>query len=264
MARGCVVSELLDGKRVVVTGGAGLLGRHFCRMIAKHDGLAIVADRDLKASEEVARQICAEYPAGAVPCELDITSAISIDSLIEKIDRDYGQIHAVINNAYPKNARYGRKVEEVSYEDFCENLGMHLGGYFLMMQRFAAYFERQDGGNIINMSSIYGSMAPRFSLYEGTSMTMPVEYAATKSGVEHLTRYFAQYLKGRNIRVNSLSPGGILDSQPQVFLEAYRSHCSTQGMLNPEDLMGSLLYLLSDWSRHVVGQNLIVDDGFSL
>lgn len=116
----------------------------------------------------------------------------------------------------------------------------------------------------MNMSSIYGSMAPRFEVYEGTSMTMPVEYAAIKSAVEHLTRYFASYFKGCGIRVNSLSPGGILQAQPQVFLDAYNQHCASKGMLLPEDLTGALIYLLSDESRYMTGQNLIVDDGFSL
>ena len=117
---------------------------------------------------------------------------------------------------------------------------------------------------MINMSSIYGVMAPRFEVYQGTPMTMPVEYAAIKSGLLHLTRYFAQYLKGSNIRVNALSPGGILDRQPEAFLARYRALCADKGMLNPSDLAGSLVFLLSDLSRHVDGQNLIVDDGFSL
>ena len=95
-------------------------------------------------------------------------------------------------------------------------------------------------------------------------MTMPVEYAAIKAGVEHLTRYFAQYFKGKGVRVNSLSPGGILAEQPDAFLGAYRSHCASKGMLAPEDLCGALIFLLSDAAQHIQGQNLIVDDGFSL
>ena len=93
---------------------------------------------------------------------------------------------------------------------------------------------------------------------------MPVEYAVIKSGLIHLTKYFAKFFKGQHIRVNSLSPGGIQDAQPKAFLEAYRGVCLNQGMLDKTDLVGSLLYLLSDLSRCVNGQNLIVDDGFTL
>ena len=93
---------------------------------------------------------------------------------------------------------------------------------------------------------------------------MPVEYSAIKSGVLHLTRYFAQYLKGTQIRVNAISPGGIKDGQPESFLRAYASFCATKGMLDPSDLTGSLTFLLSDMSQYITGQNIVVDDGFSL
>lgn len=258
------MSGLLQGKRVVVTGGAGLLGRTFCTAIAEHGGQAVVADRDQDASLRSVVAIEQLYPGGAVAATLDITDKDSVDGMIEDVHARYGRIDAIVNNAYPRNNRYGRRLEEVEYADFCDNLGMHLGGYFLMMQRFAAYFKREGGGNMINVSSIYGVVAPRFEIYKGTAMTMPVEYAAIKSGLLHLTRYFAQYLKGSKIRVNALSPGGILDQQPEVFQARYRAMCADKGMLYPSDLVGSLVFLLSDLSRHVDGQNLIVDDGFSL
>lgn len=258
------MSGLLKGKRFVVTGGAGLLGRTFCTVIAEHGGQSVVADRDLDAAQHVVEAIEQLHPGGAVAAMLDITDKDSVDGLIECVHARCGRIDGIINNAYPRNSRYGRRMEEVEYSDFCDNLGMHLGGYFLVMQRFAAYFRRTGSGNIINVSSIYGVIAPRFEVYEGTPITMPVEYAAIKSGLLHLTRYFAQYLKGTNIRVNALSPGGILDGQPERFLERYRALCADKGMLDPCDLAGTLVFLLSDLSRHIDGQNLIVDDGFSL
>lgn len=258
------MSGLLKGKRVVVTGGAGLLGRTFCSAIAENGGRAVVADCDLGAAQRAVDAIEQQYPGAAVATSLDITDKDSVDGMIDDVLARCGRIDAVVNNAYPRNGRYGRPVEEVEYADFCDNLSMHLGGYFLVMQRFAAYFRREGGGNMINVSSIYGVMAPRFGIYEGTPMTMPVEYAAIKSGVLHLTRYFAQYLKGSDIRVNALSPGGILDGQPDKFLTQYRALCADKGMLAPGDIAGSLIFLLSDLSRHVDGQNLIVDDGFSL
>ena len=107
-------------------------------------------------------------------------------------------------------------------------------------------------------------MAPRFEIYGETAMTMPIEYAAIKSGLIHLTKYMAKYFKGDNIRVNTLSPGGILDEQPEEFIKAYNEQCLTKGMLAPKDIEGALLFLLSENSRYINGQNLIVDDGFSL
>ncbi len=254
---------MLTKKIVVVTGGAGFLGRQFSSVIAENGGIAVVADVDESAAVRVAVDIAAIYPGCAVGASLDITSKDSVLLLIKNLHEKYGRIDAVVNNAYPRNRNYGRKLEEVAYEDFCENVSLHLGGYFLVAQLFGLFFREQGAGNIVNMSSIYGVMAPRFEVYTGTSMTMPVEYAAIKSAVVHLTRYFAQYFKGQGIRVNCLSPGGILDKQPEEFLQKYKLHCNGKGMLDPQDVSGSLLFLLSDASRHITGQNLVVDDGFS-
>src|SRR5690606_15537362 len=146
-----------------------------------------------------------------------------------------------------------------------ENLGLHLGGYFLFMQQCAAYAqEKESAFSLVSMSSIYGVMAPRFKVYEGSEMTMPVEYAAIKSGLLHLNKYFAGYMKGSGFRANSVSPGGLLDGQDERFLEKYNSHCMEKGMLDPSDITGAVNFLLSDNSRYIVAQNLVVDDGFSV
>jgi NAD(P)-dependent dehydrogenase (short-subunit alcohol dehydrogenase family) len=255
---------LLKNKVVVIAGGAGVLGERFCSVVAEHEGIAVVADWDVEAATRVANEIVAKRRGLAEPASLDITDKSSVSTLIARIQERYGRIDAVVNSAYPRNRNYGRKLEDVTYEDFCENVGLHLGGYFLVGQQFGLFFREQGGGNIVNMASVYGTMVPRFEIYAGTPMTMPVEYAAIKSAIIHLTRYFAQYYKGTGIRVNCLSPGGILAGQPDEFLKAYNGHCSSKGMLVPEDVEGALLFLLSDQSRFMTGQNLLIDDGFSL
>jgi NAD(P)-dependent dehydrogenase (short-subunit alcohol dehydrogenase family) len=255
---------MLDKKVIVVTGGAGVIGQAFISGIARKGGIAVVADVNASAAARVAEELREAAPGSVEAAELDITSKQSITALIENLMRRHGKIDAVVNNAYPRNKNYGRPLEEVTYEDFCENVDSHLGGYFLVAQQFCKAFKVQGHGNLVNMSSIYGAMAPRFEVYDGTPMTMPVEYAAIKSAVVHLTRYFAQYFKGAGIRVNCLSPGGILASQPASFLDAYNSHCASKGMLSADDVVGALLFLLSDDSRYMTGQNLFVDDGFSI
>ena len=254
----------LQGKVIVVTGGAGVIGRKICEGIAEQGGIAILADLNFQSAVDVSdvlRQKCGGQIHAA---RLDITSKESIVGLIADLKQRYGRVDAVVNNAYPRNANYGRKLEDVTYADFCENVDMHLGGYFLVAQQFCQIFKEQGVGNIVNMSSIYGVMSPRFEVYNGTAMTMPVEYAAIKSAVIQLTRYFAQYYKGSGIRVNCLSPGGILDDQPAGFVSSYNRLCASKGMLAPEDVLGAMLFLLSDESNFMTGQNLIVDDGYSL
>ena len=255
---------MLNDKVVVVTGGAGALGRVFVAAIARMGGTAIAADVNIEAARRVADEWQAQPGGGSVvAAELDITRKDSVFALIVSLQERFGRIDAVVNNAYPRNKNYGRRLEDVTYEDFCANVDSHLGGYFLVAQQFCMAFKAQGHGNLINMSSIYGLMAPRFEVYKGMPMTMPVEYAAIKSAVVHLTRYFAQYFKGNGIRVNCLSPGGILANQQADFLAAYNAHCASKGMLAPEDVVGALLYLLSDESRYMTGQNMIIDDGYS-
>jgi NAD(P)-dependent dehydrogenase (short-subunit alcohol dehydrogenase family) len=247
---------------VVITGGAGRIGSEFARAVAAAGAVAVIADANEAAGQALAEEICALGLAESYP--LDITSKESAQELIGKLDERHGRIDALVNNAYPRNSRYGRRFEEVSYQDFCDNMGMHVGGYFLMAQQFGAYFQGQGRGNIVNMASIYGVIAPRFEIYQGTAMTMPVEYAAIKAAVIHLTKYLAKHYKGAGIRVNCLSPGGILDRQPESFLESYAEHALSKGMLDPQDISGTLLYLLSDLSAYLNGQNIVVDDGWSL
>ena len=251
-------------KVIVVTGGAGKIGQCFVRGIAESGSIVIAADIDLDAANLLVNEIDQTYKVEVEAAYLDITNKDSIVALIDGLMQQHGCIDAVVNNAYPRNINYGRKLEDVMYNDFCENTNMHLGGYFLIAQQFCLAFKKQGYGNVVNMSSIYGSIAPRFEVYKGTPMTMPVEYAAIKSAIEHLTRYFAQYFKGTGVRVNCLSPGGILAGQPDIFLDSYNKHCASKGMLDPKDVLGALLFLLSDESRYMTGQNLLVDDGFSL
>lgn len=254
---------LLQDKVIVVMGATGLIGRALSDAIVSAGGTLVVADIDKKSVDDYVRDY-ESLEDRVVPVCVDITNKSHIDGLIEKIDKEKGRIDAVVNASYPRGRAFGTPLEEVEFKNFNENINCHLGGYFLLMQRFALYFKTQGHGNIVNISSIYGSMIPRFGIYEGTDMTMPIEYAAIKSALEHITRYFAKYYAKDGIRCNTLSPGGILDGQPEKFLESYNSYCGKTGMLQPSDLVGSLLFLLSEHSSHVTGQNLIVDDGFTL
>ena len=255
---------MLNNQVVVVTGGAGLLGKAFVESIAQHDGIAVIADISLEKGKQAKASLSERLHDRIDVIELDIANKESITQQIEALHQKYGRIDALVNNAYPRNRNYGRHFFDVEFDDFNENVALHLGGYFNVSKHCAKFFSEQGHGNIVNISSIYGLVAPRFHIYEGTKMTVPVEYAVIKSGLNHLSQYMAAYLKDKNIRVNTLALGGILDGQPELFLKSYRKECLNKGMLNPEDIVGSLLYLLSDQSKYVNGQNIVVDDGFVL
>lgn len=256
---------MLKNKVVVITGGAGFLGKEFVKAVVQEGGVAIIADIDTKLGLDAKEKLSHELQSQNIDfVKMDITSNESIKSAIKYVDEKYKRVDALVNNAYPRNKNYGKHFFDVEYEDFVENTGLNLGGYFNASKYFAEYFKNQSFGNIVNISSIYGVIAPKFEVYDNTPMTMPVEYAAIKSGLIHLTKYMAKYFKGLNIKVNAISPGGIFDSQAEPFLQAYKEESLTKGMLDNSDINGTLVYLLSDMSKYVNGQNIIVDDGFTL
>ncbi len=256
---------MLQGKVVVITGGAGLVGKEFTKAVVENNGVAIIADINEELGLKAKNDLQEELNTTNIDfVRLDIVSRVSLTECIKYLDEKYGKIDALVNNAYPRNKNYGRHFFDVTYDDFVENLGLNLGGYFLASQQFAKYFQKQGYGNIVSIGSIYGIVAPKFEIYEDTGMTMPVEYAAIKSGLIHLAKYMAKYFKGMNIRVNTLNSGGIFDNQPKLFLDKYKEKCLNKGMLNNSDLKGTLVYLLSSMSQHVNGQTIVVDDGFSL
>ncbi|WP_312484577.1 oxidoreductase [Stutzerimonas nitrititolerans] len=253
----------LDGKTILVAGAAGLLGKALVEKLLSAGANVLALDcneHNLQSLEQVwqgeTRLTC---------IVVDIAEAVSIRNALACAERKYGSVDGAINTIYPRNSNYGKKFFDVTYADFCENTTLHLGGYFLFMQQCAEYaVNKKTNFSLVNMSSVYGVIAPRFNIYAGTEMTMPVEYAAIKSALIHLSKYVTSYVNSSNFRVNVVSPGGLLDKQPELFLEAYKENTLGKGMLNVDDVAGPVLYLLSDAAQYINGQNLIVDDGFTL
>lgn len=256
---------MLQDKVIIITGSSGFLAQGFIDICIKNRAICVLADVNKPKGDDTRSQFIEQYSDAQIESiELDITSIESVSLMISYLHNKYHRIDAVVNNAYPRNKNYGNSFFDVDYSDFCENTNLHLGGYFLVAQQLAKYFKQQKLGNIINISSVYGMIAPRFEIYKDTEMTMPIEYAVIKSGIIQLTKYMASFLKGSGVRINTISPGGIKDNQPDCFKKKYKEYCLNKGMLNPLDVAGALLFLLSDHSNYINGQNIVVDDGFTL
>lgn len=234
---------------IVVIGAAGLIGGALVEGLSGRAYNVIRADNGLEND-------------GANDYFVDITNIQSLVELSSKVTRDHGQIFSVINCAYPKSPDYGKELDNVSFEGFCADLSVHLGGYFLVMKHFCE--ELQPHSSLVNLASIYGLIAPKFELYEGMPFTMPVQYSAIKAGILALSKYFAKAYLKKPIRVNCISPGGVLDAQPAEFIRKYGEHTVNDGLLDAGELVGAARYLIAESSKSITGTNLVLDGGFCL
>jgi len=255
----------LHGKTFVIIGGAGLIGTAFSRSTADEGGDVVIADANEEKGRELAEELQRDAKGKVVFESVDIANADSINALAERVVKKLGRIDGVVNATYPRTPKYPQSFEKATHEDILENLSLMLGGNFSVVRAFATQMKRQKSGSIVFLGSIYGVVAPKFDIYKGTDMINPPEYAAAKGGTIMLAKYFASLLGPDNIRVNAISPGGVLDDQPESFLKAYAKHSRIQpGMLSPKDLCGALIFLFSDASKKMTGQNLVVDGGWTI
>jgi len=256
------MNNLLNGKKILIAGAGGLLGAKVVKHALAQGATIIAADINVDLMREKLSVQQVDLSCGELTLlPLDVTNEENVKDFFAK----QTSITGAVNCTYPRNKTYGAHFFDVSLESFNENLALHLGSAFLFTQQCAKYFENHKGlFSLVNISSIYGVVAPKFDIYDNTPMTMPVEYAAIKSAILHLNKYTTAYINNSHFRINSVSPGGIFDHQPESFLEAYKSNTHGEGMLAVDEIIGSILFLLSDQSKFVTGQNIIVDDGFSL
>ncbi|MCL9775538.1 oxidoreductase [Vibrio methylphosphonaticus] len=256
------MAELLTKKKIVVVGAGGLLGAQVVKGILKSGGEVIALDINVAAMKERFVSVGIAISEENIHTEeLNINDSRMLSEFWENVEN----VSGAVNCTYPRNATYGGNFFDVTLDSFNENINLHLGSAFLFSQQCAKYFMRNDSSfALVNVSSVYGVIAPKFEIYDGTSMTMPVEYAVIKSAILHLNKYICAYVKNSKFRINSISPGGLIDSQPEEFIQAYKEQTNGTGMLKAEDMVESVIYLLSDSSKYVTGQNIVIDDGFTI
>ena len=241
----------LDKKVIIVTGGNGLLGKKIIEQV-KYDG-GICVNADISHSDDLDN--------GIIHC--DITSEKSIVQTVEKILSVYGRIDGLVNNAYPRTSDWGNKFEDIRFESWQKNVDMQMNSIFCFCQHVLKAMKEQRQGSIVNISSIYGTVGPDFSVYDGTELTMPAAYSAIKGGVVNFTRYLASYFGPHGIRINCVSPGGIFDNQPNKFVSNYENKVPLRRMGKPDDIAAPVTFLLSDEAAYITGQNLLVDGGWT-
>jgi NAD(P)-dependent dehydrogenase (short-subunit alcohol dehydrogenase family) len=244
-------------KVAVVTGGSGLIGSEIALALNEFGAIVFVADLGKSGPPFIKSKKNIEF------LHFDITSETIMSKALNVITKQYGKIDIFINSAYPKTNDWGEKLEKIPFESWKTNVNNHLGGYFLSSRIAAKAMKKSGGGTIINIASIYGIVGPDFSIYEDTDITMPAAYSAIKGGIISFTKYLATYYAENNIRANVISPGGILDRQPGSFIQKYAKKTPLGRMGHPADIAGAAIFLSSDASSYITGQNIVVDGGWT-
>jgi len=261
----------LANKVVVVTGGAGLLGQVFCQALVDVGANVAIVDLDLASAETVAKRINKSEAQRVIAVGSDITSPESVTQMVTNVVKQLGRIDVLVNNAASKGSNlnaFFESFEDYSLKTWREVMSVNIDGLFLVAQAVGKQMKKQGGGSIIQTSSIYGVVAPDQRIYEGSEyngrpINTPAVYSASKSAVNGLTNYLATYWASSKIRVNSLTPGGIASGQNSEFNKKYSNRVPLGRMGEATELVGALIYLASDASSYVTGQNLIVDGGLS-
>lgn len=262
----------LRGKVAVVTGGVGILGRHFCAGLAESGANVAVIDISGDAAHKLAEELISSYGVIAKGYLCDVSDVNSVRQIAKQIVTDFSRIDILHNNAASKTEdleAFFASFEDYELSDWRKVMSVNLDGMFLMAQAVGKIMIQQgSGGSIIQTASIYGVQAPDQRIYDGSfymgqQINTPAVYSASKAGVIGLTKYLATYWAHYGIRVNTLTPGGVESGQNEIFSSKYSARVPLQRMSKPDEMVGALLYLASDASSYVTGQNIIVDGGLN-
>ena len=258
-------------KVVVITGGLGQLGSEFARSFVQRSARVVVLD--LGVSPEKIQTRFGEISSAILFVEADVTSRVSLEAALSRVESSVGKPDVLINNAgldSPPSAPAGENGPFESYAEssFDRVMEVNVKGVMLCSQVFGGAMARTGGGSIINISSIYGLISPDQGIYayrrqKGEVFYKPVAYAVSKSALFNLTRYLATYWAKQGVRVNTLTFAGVFNRQDQEFLQNYCPKVPLGRMARIDEYNGSVVFLASEASSYVTGTNLVVDGGYT-
>lgn len=254
-----IYSLRVDSKVIMVTGGYGHLGKAITESLAFHGAQVIVAAKSIDKFNNIFKD---NNKIDFV--NFDIADANSIVSGYKIVMEKYGKIDVLINNAFYSK---GQSPETMTDEEWAYGIDGVLGSVFRTIREIIPFYKQQGHGKIINVSSMYGVIAPDFSIYdESPEFLNPPHYGTAKAGVIQLTKYYASYLGKHNIQVNAITPGPFPSDtvqQDTKFMEALKAKTCLNKIGTPEDLAGVFTFLSSDAANFITGQNFIVDGGWT-
>lgn len=262
----------LKGKTAIVTGGAGILGSHFCKGLADAGANVAIVDINIHEAHYLAEEITENYGVTAKAFYSNLISEKSVIEMVRAVVDEFGQIDILHNNAAGKSsdlAAFFAPFEDYDLQQWKEIMSTNLDSMFLVAKHVGDILKKQGkGGSVIQTASIYGIMGPDNRIYEGSlyldgAINTPAVYSASKGGVVALTKYLATYWAKDGIRVNTITPGGVESGQNDIFKKKYSDRIPLGRMGSADEMVGALIFLASDASSYVTGQNIIIDGGLS-
>lgn len=247
------MSDRLKSKVIVLTGANGLIGQEVHKQLVASNANVVAID-------------IAVLKENRLPVLIyNITKKDEVDRLINYVFEKFGRIDGLVNLAYPRTEDWGDKFEDIKLTSWQKNIDMQMNYTFYICQKALEVMKEQKFGSIVNIGSIYGVVGNDFSLYEDYGGTSAAAYSAIKGGIINFTRYLASYYGRYNIRVNCLSPGGVLDEKQQdpSFIKKYSEKSLLKRLGNPEEIAGPIIFLLSEEASFITGHNLLVDGGWT-
>ena len=257
----------LKDRRALITGANGHIGRIIALTLAELKADLILVDRPGSDYKKLIKEIKSNFKVDIQTHKCDLGIQNDRKKLISTLCKKGIPINILVNNAAfvgdTNLEGWVTDFEKQSVETWRKALEVNLTAAFSLAQGLIPLLEKSEGANIINIGSTYGTSGPDHRLYEGVSMGNPAAYAASKGGLIQLTRWLATTLAD-NIRVNTLSPGGVFRNQPKIFVKKYNSRTPLGRMATENDFRGAIAYLATDLSSYVTGQNLAVDGGWGI
>ena len=251
-------------KVIVYTGATGLIGKALSKGLAESGAKLVIIDVDHEKSREFARSLKEKFGTDALGIGVDISNRKEVQDAKEKVMEKFGRIDALVNGAQNKTANFFQSFEKYSDQDWDDVMRVNINGVYLCSQIFGEEMVKNKKGNIVNFASTYGVVSPDPNIYVGTDMGCPVAYSTSKGGVVMFTKQLAVYWSEHNIRVNAITPHGVHNNHQKRFVDNFSARSPMRRMSEPEELIGPLLFLLSEASSYVTGHNLMVDGGWSV
>ncbi|MBW4037944.1 MAG: SDR family oxidoreductase [Acidobacteria bacterium] len=268
----------LEGKTAVLTGASGFLGRTFALALLANGARVVALGRSERLKSEAERWANAFGASKIAVRQIDMYDRQALEDVCDAIAAEERSIDVLINNAHELGAATGFNVPEGSLENstFDQWQRNLQGGVYWAVQttqRLGVKMKEQRRGSIINIATMYATVAPRPQLYEGTTSLNPPGYSASKAALAAFTRYTASFWGREGVRANCISPGPFSNTEDVAgqnsvtedspFVQRLKGYTVLNRIGRPVELCGALVFLASDASTYVTGQNLLVDGGWT-